>query len=157
VPRGQPALFAAALAIFWAIVLVAESPMVRVHGLVGDADVSARFTKDTPVALAAWAADHEVRGRLFNTMEWGSYLAWRLPETRLFVDVRIWIFPEDVWSDFLRVSNGLEGWEEILDRRQVEWAILDRRFDRELIPRMSVSSRWEQVYADDNGLIFRRR
>jgi hypothetical protein len=156
-PKPAPVWLSVAFAIFWAFVLVKEAPMVRVHGLAGDADVKARFDKETPVALAAWAGDHGVQGRVFNSMEWGSYLAWRLPEARLFVDVRIWIFPDDVWTEYLGISKGAFGWEDTLDAHRVEWAILDKRFHRTLIPYMQHSARWQQVYEDDLGLVFQRK
>src|SRR5439155_11251772 len=115
-----------------------------------------RFVEDTPVSLTAWVAD-QVDGKVFNPMEWGSLLAWRAPKAKLFIDVRIWVFPKDVWEDYREISGAARGWEDRLDARGVQWAILDRRFHAALIPYISDSPRWEKVYEDELGLIFRRK
>lgn len=156
-PRRVPAWLAAALALFWGAGIVGEAPMLRVRGLSGDDELAARFDDWTPVRLAAWCGDHGVSGNVFNPMEWGSLLAWRDPAAKLFVDIRIWIFPDDVWAEYLDVSHAKPGWEETLDRRHCAWAILDRRFHAALIPAMEKSDRWEKVYEDADGLVFRRR
>ncbi|HVO30625.1 MAG TPA: hypothetical protein VMV18_07810, partial [bacterium] len=155
--RAVPVWLTAALAIFWGGGLVAESPFVRVRGLSGDAELAARFDDWTPVPLAGWCAEHGVSGNVFNPMEWGSLLAWRVPEAKLFVDIRIWIFPDDVWNEYIDVSHATPGWEDALDRRHCGWAILDRRFHDALIPAMEKSARWEKVYEDGKGVVFRRR
>lgn len=142
---------------FWGAILIGMSPWVKVRAT-GDAEITARFTKDTPVALTAWAAENGVRGPLFNSMEWGGFLVWRIPETTAFVDARIWIFPDDIWNEYLQISGAQGDWEDALDRREILWAVLERRFHGfELAPAMSASSRWEKVYEDETGLIFRRR
>lgn len=143
---------------FWGSILVGMSPWVKVRGLTGDAEAVARFAPDTPVALTAWAAENGVQGPLFNSMEWGGYLVWRLPGATAFVDARIWIFPDDVWAEYLQISGARDDWEDALDRREIRWAVLERRFHwYELAPAMSASPRWEKVYEDETGLIFRRR
>jgi len=143
---------------FWISILVGMSPWVKVRGVSGDAEVAARFTPDTPVALTAWAEANGVKGPLFNSMEWGGWLVWRLPATTAFVDARIWIFPDDVWNEYLQISGARGDWEDALDRRQIEWAILERRFHwHELAPAMKASGRWELLYEDEDGLVFRRR
>ena len=79
-------------------------------------------------------------------------------EGPVFVDARIWIFPDDVWNEYLQISGAQEGWEDALDRREIRWAVLERRFHWfQLVPAMNASSRWEKVYEDETGLIFRRR
>ena len=142
----------------WMSMLVGMSPWVKFRGLSGDEEVKARFTKDTPVTLTAWAAENGVSGKLFNSMEWGGYLVWRLPDATAFVDARIWIFPDDVWAEYLQISGARGDWEDALDRRNIRWAVLERRFhEDDLVPAMEASARWEGVYEDEFGLVFRRR
>lgn len=153
-------LFGIGIAAFWAALIVQQSPWLKasVRGLEGDAEIEARLSRDTPARLSAWAAANGVRGRLFNSMEWGGWLVWRLPETRAFVDARIWIFPDDVWKEYMAISGARPGWEDALDHRAVEWAILEKRFHGEhLLPAMRASERWEMRYEDELGAVFRRR
>lgn len=154
--RVHPA-FAAAFAAFWLFLLVGQSPWVKVREKNEDDEVAARFTKDTPARIAAWAADNGVEGRLFNSMEWGGYLVWRIPGVQAFVDARIWIFPDDVWQEYLAISGAFDGWEDALDRRDVRWAILEKRFQARLVTAMDASPRWERVYDDELGAVYRRR
>ena len=154
--RVHPAL-AVLFAVFWVFLLVKQSPWMKVRET-GDAEVEARFSRETPAKLAAWAAENGVRGPLFNSMEWGGYLVWRLPETQVFVDARIWIFPDDVWNEYLGISGAAEGWEDALDRRGIQWAILEKRFHGgDLLDAIEASPRWERVYDDEVGAIYRRR
>jgi hypothetical protein len=155
--RVHPALAAVFFA-FWAVLLIGQSPWVKVRGVTGDAEVEARFTKDTPARLVAWAAENGVRGRLFNSMEWGGYLVWRVPETQAFVDARIWIFPDEVWSEYLSISGAKGDWEDALDRREIGWVVLEKRFHGgDLTTAIAASPRWEKAYEDDLGAIYRRR
>ncbi len=156
-PKRYPAAVGWVAVAIWGAFLAAESPLLHARATTEDAEVRARFTKDTPVDLATWCAGNGVRGKLFNSMEWGSYLAWRLPpEAKLFVDVRIWIYPDPVWNEYLEVSKAVHGWEEILDRHEVEWAILEKRFHWQLLPYIAESPLWEKAYEDDLGLVYRR-
>ena len=157
-PSGVNPFFGLGAIVFWLAAVLYQMPLLRPDARTGDELIAARFTPSTPVRIAAWAADHGVTGKLFNSMEWGGYFAYRLPpEAKLFVDVRIWIYPQAIWDDMLRISEAEHGWEEILDRHQVDYAILDRRFHHSLLPYMTASDRWEQIYSDELGLIFKRR
>lgn len=157
-PEGLHPVFGFGAVIFWLAAVLYQMPVLRPDARTGDALIEARFNSSTPVRLAAWAADNGVKGKLFNSMEWGGYFAYRLPpDAKLFVDVRIWIYPQEIWDDMLRISEAEHGWEDILDRHEVEFAILDRRFHHKLLPYMTASDRWEQIYSDDLGLIFKRR
>lgn len=155
--KRYPAWLGIAAVVFWGFLLVNDSPFVRVRGLEGDADLAKRFDADTPIALAAWCEGNSVGGNLYNTMEWGSFFAWRLPDTKLFVDIRIWIFPDDLWRQYLDVANAEPGWDDVLDRHEVRFAILERKFDARLLLAIAASPRWEQIYADDLGLVYRRK
>ena len=159
-PVGERRLhpvFALGMAAFWGALLVSESPWVKVRST-GDAEIAARFNDATPVRLTAWAAENGVSGNLFNSMEWGGWLVWRLPDVRVFADVRIWIFPDDVWAEYLSISDAAPGWDDRLAARNVEWAVLEKRFHGDtLVPAMRSSPHWELRYEDDLGAVFHRR
>lgn len=112
---------------------------------------------DTPAALADFAATHGVSGNVFNPMEWGSAITWRVPDARTFLDIRVWIVPDAVWRDYVTVSTAEYGWEDRLDSYGVRFAILSRKAQPQLIPWMERSDRWKEIYADDRGLIFEHR
>lgn len=89
---------------------------------------------DDEVPLALFDAVRERRpegARLFNPQEWGSPLAWLLgPKWPVFVDIRAWVYPAEVWQDYGRVAAAEPGWDATLDDRAVEVVLLD-------LPRMA--------------------
>jgi hypothetical protein len=148
----------AALVIFFVPQLLILSPSWRTRGQEAEAKAAAQFDENAPIALTQWAAANGIEGRLFNPMEWGGWLAWRLaPRATTFVDIRVWIYPDEVWTDFRDVSNAAPGWEDTLDRHKIDYAMLDRRFDEDLLAPMEASPRWEKVYEDAQGVVYRRR
>ena len=155
-PRRLAPGYAFALVLFFVPQLAILSPWWRTRALDAHDAVAAQFEPGDGVMLAEWAAAHGAGGRLFNPMEWGGWLEWRL-DAKAFVDVRVWIYPDPVWSDFRSASAATPGWEETLDRYAVETAFLDRRFDRALLAAMAKSERWEKLYEDADGAIYRRR
>lgn len=64
--------------------------------------------------------------RVFTRFEWSEYLTWAAgPETKVFMDGRIEIFPNEVWEEYTAVTNGAESWERILDAFAVEYLLID--------------------------------
>jgi hypothetical protein len=83
---------------------------------------SAGLDKTTPVALGDFLAQgarstSPPPGPLFNYMEWGGYLEWRLyPAQQMFIDGRFEARQQPVWDDYLAISRGAESWQARLDR-----------------------------------------
>lgn len=80
---------------------------------------------DFPVAGAA--ALHQAGlppGRGFNTVEWGGYLTYALPEYHVFIDSRSDFYGQPLLRDYLTIIAVAPGWQQTLDRYQVRWALL---------------------------------
>jgi hypothetical protein len=116
----------------------------------------------TPVALADFLATGArdapaPPGPLFNYMEWGGYLEWRLyPQHQMFIDGRFEARQQQVWDDYLAISRGAATWQERLDRYQVRTLILNKRFHQDLLPLVQAVAGWRQVYEDEQALVFTR-
>ena len=95
--------------------------------------------------------------RMFNAQIWGSWFEFALPADRIFVDSRIELYPAAVWKDYYSVSQGQEGWQQILDRWDIGLVAASRSQQAALIPRISRDPGWERVYADGQGVVFVRR
>src|SRR6266545_1982582 len=93
---------------------------------------------------------------MFNAQEWGSWLEFVFPQNPVVVDSRIEVPPQSVWSQYIAVSTGVEGWQATLDSWHVDVAVLARDQQSYLIPKMKADQGWELVYDDAEGLIFRR-
>lgn len=94
--------------------------------------------------------------RMFNAQIWGSWFELALPADKVFVDSRIELYPTAVWKDYYSVSEGQEGWQQILDRWDIGLVAASRSQQAALIPRISRDPGWERVYADRQGVVFVR-
>jgi len=90
--------------------------------------------------------------RLFNVYEWGGYLIWRFwPQERVFIDGRCLVYRDPIMGATDVVANGKEGWEEVLDRYEVQ-AILIRHRHRKSGHFFKTGS-WRCIYWDDEALV----
>jgi hypothetical protein len=94
--------------------------------------------------------------RMFNPQVWGSWFTFAFPENPVFVDSRIEIFPDEVWSDHDVVSTGREGWQRVLDRWNVDVVVLHRIEQEHVIPRIRQDPGWRLVHEGAEGLVFGR-
>jgi tetratricopeptide (TPR) repeat protein len=104
-----------------------------------------------------------IRGPLFNTDLFASSLLWRDHGNRfpVFVDARLEAYPENFWGDvYYRVLQAAPGWEEVLDRYGVQFALI-RRQGGETDDRIGTAlwehTNWGVAYWDDFALIYVRR
>ncbi|GAC1455344.1 MAG: hypothetical protein PVSMB4_15860 [Ktedonobacterales bacterium] len=82
-------------------------------------------SQDFPVAaVEALHRDGLPPGRGFNTVEWGGYLIYALPEYRVFIDSRSDFYGQALLQDYLTIMGVAPGWQRALDRYHVSWALL---------------------------------
>ena len=113
---------------------------------------------DEPRAAVALLHQTGFAGRLFQPLEWGSYLSWHLyPQVTIFTDGRIDSFPDPVWNDYVRIGNAEEGWESLLDSYRIDCVVWDPRLSPRLPAALRSSGRWEQVGSDSVCVVFRRQ
>jgi hypothetical protein len=91
--------------------------------------------------------------RLFNPQPWGSWFEFSLPDLPVAIDSRIEVFPAHVWEDYEAVTEGRDGWQDILARWEVDLVVASNRDDafRDRL----VESGWQIVHADDDGSLLR--
>jgi len=94
-------------------------------------------------------------GRLFVSQPWGSWFELTLPDRPVFVDSRIEIFPERVWTEYAAVMDGREGWQSILDRWRVDAVVLQEE-DSTLRSLISDDPGWRLAFRDRMGSVFVR-
>jgi len=114
-----------------------------------------------PVRATEFIRQQRLPGNLYNTYDWGGYLAWKLfPRYRVFWDGR----QNDaaMFRQGWRVMAGKKDWQQILDRHQVNTIVtrcltMDTGQRYPLLDRLEKSDDWSLVYADDRSLVFVRR
>jgi hypothetical protein len=134
------------------------SPLGQAIVLGKESSPRASFSAETPSGATSYLASHPPQGQIFNTYEWGDYLLWAGPNgLKVFVASHAHLVPRDVWLDYLRVISLQDGWEQILDRYQVQIAVLDSSQHGDLVDSLRDSQNWSLVYEDDHSAIFIRR
>lgn len=134
-----------------------------VHGNDGKLKFANRVSQQTPLTVT----DHLIklaeqnrlpRGQAFNTYEWGDYLLWAgPPNLKIFLASHVHLVPREVWKDYVAISDGASGWEEMLDRYGVNLIAVDQATHAGLIGRLRENENWRQTYSDNVGAVFMRR
>ncbi len=128
-----------------------------------DAKLEQMVSHQTPLAvtqhLTKLAEQNRLpRGQAFNTYEWGDYLLWAgPPKLKVFLASHVHLVPRDVWNDYVAISDGASGWEEMLDRYGVNLIAIDEATHAGLIARLRENENWRQSYSDNVGAVYIRR
>jgi hypothetical protein len=150
---GIPALNALLVAGFVAVAAL-SLPWLRPHGLLFAPDRWPLQAPDLPVAAADRLAELPAT-RLYNPMDWGGYLAWRLaPRQRIFVDGRFQLYPPALYQDYFAIAAAEPGWSERLAGYGVEAIVLSRAGEPVLVRALLASDGWQPAYCDEFAAIF---
>lgn len=112
----------------------------------------------TPLDAIRWLDQHTLpaNARLFHDMRFGSYLIWALPQTKVYVDGRIELYPLDEWLRYRRIIRDQDALRE-LDGLGATHALLSNDAQPALIRTLQQpASGWTQRYADAVTTIFER-
>lgn len=99
----------------------------------------------------------ELPGPIFNELNYGSYLIWRLwPDYQIFVDNRNDIFYDGAFDAYMAatMSGGGSIWRQVFDKYGVNTVILDK--DSILGDILIEVSDWRLIYRDSKAVIFMR-
>jgi hypothetical protein len=113
-----------------------------------------------PVAAAEFVKEHRLPANIYNTYDWGGYLAWTLyPEHRVFWDGRQ--NSAEMFSYGWRVMSGHPGWEGVFEKFDVKTVVtkactVDTGQHYPIIDQLRKDPAWRLVFADVSGLIFVR-
>jgi hypothetical protein len=111
------------------------------------------FEKGLPVGAVEYLRQTRPPGRLFNSYNWGAYLLWALPEYPVFVDGRTDLYNDEVIGEWLRVARAEEGWQEVLDKWDVNLILVEPTTP--LVARLEVDG-WQSLYSDEVAVVYGR-
>jgi hypothetical protein len=156
--RSRPAIGWTIAAVALAAISLASTPPGQ-HLVFGrPIRPEAVVSEQTPVAATRWLSGRPPARQIFNIYEWGDYLVWAgPPEVPVFVTSQAHLVPRAVWRDYMSVIGVSPGWQEILDRYQVDLVLVDKRRRSALIDALKKDGGWKRVYEDPIAVIFTRR
>ena len=122
--------------------------------------VHAGLSADTPTALTeALKQSGQNEGRVFAPMAFGGYLAEQLgADWRTHVDMRVWIFDDETWAEFLSIANAEPGWASKLDAHNTTHLLLTPGHvgHRLLEAARDAPQQWTIMSEDETGVLFQR-
>ena len=108
-----------------------------------------------PVQAVSWLNQHPPQGYMFNEFDWGGYLLLNLsPRQQIFMDGHTHIYGETLTREYETVMTLGEGWKDILEKYDIEWAIT--RIGSP-IARALEKENWTILYQDDTAIIFHKQ
>jgi hypothetical protein len=108
-----------------------------------------------PSEGAAYIHEHYPGTRLFSEYHWGGYLLYKLyPDVLVFVDGRADMYGDRILSDFATIGRVEPGWDELLDRYEVEVVMMRRNYS--LSYALTQEPGWTEVFAGDVERVFVR-
>lgn len=115
------------------------------------------FWEDPPEGTIRFIEQHHIRGRMYNFMDDGGYLVWRLyPQQKVFIDQ---LNANDVdllkWDDMVVDGRDID---KVLDHFKFDYIIVTNEyFEGGLVKRLTQRRDWALVYWDGVSCLYVRR
>lgn len=139
--------------IIWPVVTV-----ILFGGLILATRARTIYTFDSsffPTEAVNWLEAHPQEGRMFNDLNWGGYIEFRLwPEQTVFADSMADLTGE-MTLQYETVLYLSKGWDHIFSKYQIKWVILPP--NSQLVLALDNNSTWETIYADTTAVILRQK
>lgn len=162
-PLRMPAAFAAVFGAMCAALVVVTLPWFTPARYLGGEQLyadSGRYSlllsNTTPLGATEWLAQHPIPGRFWTDMSYTSYTTWRLPERQIFTDMRIELFPEEIWLEYFDMAEGTPRSLELLDKWQVTHLLISRTWQKQLGELLERTPGWCKRYEDERNQVFER-
>jgi hypothetical protein len=110
-----------------------------------------------PVKAFDAIKSHGFEGRrLYTTDAWGGYVVARAyPDQKVFFDDRYDMYPIQVNHDYGVIGSVAPGWQDLLDRYQVE--VIMARSKSALTQALAERSEWTRIFTDKTATVYVRR
>jgi hypothetical protein len=137
--------------------IVAVLVLVGVALGVGGASEPSFAFDSYPVRSLRYVEQHGLLGSrmLTDDADAGYVILRDAPEQRVFLDDRYDMYPPGLIHDYFKVSDGLPGWDRVLDDRGVDVVLWSRR--GALASELDHSEEWQRVHRDATHAVWVRR
>jgi hypothetical protein len=148
-PEGRP------IVLYWAIMAVlAVSAAMSLPSAARK--TTEKWQEDQPVQCVQYIQASGIEGRMYNTYRWGGYLIWHLwPEHQVMLDGRADVMGRELVSDWRQAHKLEDGWEEILEKYEIDWAIISS--SAPLVRGLEEHDQWRLVCEEPTARLFVRR
>lgn len=106
-----------------------------------------------PVYAVRFLKENKINGNIMTTSDWGEYVIWKLPKSKVSVDGRYWtVYPPDSIIQNMVFQQGWKGWQYYLDFYPHE-IILTVNGNQAIESHKG----WVKIYQDHHSRIFVRK
>jgi len=127
--------------------------VLKVYAVSYPALVEMYLRQSFPEQAVQWMRDNQPAGRILNEYNWGGYLQWSLRGFPIFIDGRTDLFNDEIAGEWIATIQAEPGWQETLDRYQVELVMLQP--GRPLVRQLRESG-WKLLYSDSQAVVYGR-
>lgn len=116
-------------------------------------------SRETPVEVTELLNQEPdlITGLTFIPAEWAGYMMHAGPEQlQSMVNLHVHVIPEEVWSGYLRISQGANDAEGLLDRYEINLLVADLQQNENLIRRIDRLESWKRIYSDHQAAVYQR-
>jgi hypothetical protein len=117
-----------------------------------ESNLRAALERRFPETAASYIEGHALRGPLYNTLGWGGFLIWRLPELPVSIDGRVNLYGDARLQRFEDTWLGQSDWANDPELKEARTILLDRNCALASILRSD--QRYRLVYQDDLASVF---
>ncbi len=123
--------------------------LLRLDGL----STTALAEKEYPGNAVAWLKNQKIDGLLFNSYNWGGYLAWKLPEKPVYIDGRADLYGDEIVTEWHSIVSGASQGMNALQKRNIQIILLEPTWP--IVPLLPAQG-WREAYRDETAIIFIR-
>jgi len=112
-----------------------------------------------PLAACDFLEKNNIKGRIFNTIDFGHYIAYRFyPARRVFIDGRTELYKNDFFLAYQRAYNYPKEWDRLQKKYGFDIVLLRHLYsDTARLSKYLYNSKdWALVYYDEKAAIFLR-
>jgi hypothetical protein len=114
-------------------------------------------TENTPIAAAAWLADHpDLPGPLWSEIGFSSYLEFALPEWPVWIDTRFEVFPPQQWQAYADITYARYNYLSLLDETGANLLMISVKEQPVLLQALAKQAEWCEIYRDKVAVIYQR-
>lgn len=115
------------------------------------------FSSTTPVEAAQWLEQNpQLPGNIWSDFNYSTYLAYALPQRKLFMTNRFEDFTITQLEEDQRITSAKYNWRSILEKYKINLVMPSILREPDLIMALSSSAEWKEIYRDDRAVIFVR-
>jgi len=151
-PDPRTAILAATIAGFILVVVAMREPR-DLNSLV------AKAKANLPVAACDMIRSAQLPNPIFQSYQWGSFLAWYLPEQPVVIDNRVSLYGDERNERFINLVEGKTRVEQDPDFSTANTVLLEANsgLTNALLNIPQLSAQFRVVYQDDIAVVFVRR